>query len=135
MIKRTGFIALLFLLIFSCKKPVSSVNTDYVGKWVGYELACGYYYLEIGSDDHGAYGTIGGHGCGNSYSGMAKLNKKHLFIGHTKFLVLQAPSETTDSVTTPETSGAELKVKALKVMRLRNSVFHGNTEIIFYKYE
>ena len=60
MMKTISYVLMSALLLctVSCKKKVATVNSDYVGTWMGYD-AYKSYSLVIGSDSKGVYEASG----------------------------------------------------------------------------
>ncbi|WP_343634007.1 hypothetical protein [Fluviicola sp.] len=74
----------------SCKKKVATVNSDYVGYWMGYDSDKS-YSLVIGSDSKGVYES---YGVGTiTVRGTVKIKGDKLKIFTKKFSVDQAPAK------------------------------------------
>ena len=135
MLSKTKYIIffLCAFLFLTCSK-VSRKKPELIGKWISNSWGpCSYFYLEITQNNAGLYGTAGGaHGCGSTFSGKTRVDNNHIFIGITKLKVLTWPQANSDSILGPS---GYTKVKALQKMTVRNSFFHGNVTIDFYKYE
>lgn len=88
--KKVTLISFLFLfVIFSCKKKVTDVNTDYVGNWSGSDSEAG-YTINIKSDSKASYLKLKG-GSETNVSGKARIEDDLLKIFTKKFKIDQAP--------------------------------------------
>lgn len=133
--KKIFLLISLFTFCFSnstCKKATSYSPVDMSGYWVSNDGYCGYYYVDIKSNNSGAYGTLAYFvGCGEKHwKGKARMTCNHLYIGITKFEFIHNPEyiTTTDSI-----DWLFSRYKIMAKMTLKNSFFHGRNTYTFYK--
>ncbi|MGV3629773.1 MAG: hypothetical protein ACO1O6_01130 [Bacteroidota bacterium] len=80
----------MLLFMFSCKKPVTEVNTDFVGNWSGSDSEAG-YTINIQSDSQASYLKLKGASQVN-VTGKAKIKGDKLKIFTKKFHIDQFPT-------------------------------------------
>ncbi len=130
-------IILLLLCLFSftgCKKA-SVKNPSYLGHWISHTGVYD-FFIDISDGSEGYYHVEGGKGAGGSASGVARidLSNKHLYIGITKFRVLQSPIHYTPPLDSIYIRGIYHKLTGLK-MTLENSILNGNITLDFLQYK
>lgn len=129
-------ILLLYLLLYSSCTKIKNSKPIYEGNWVSGSSSYN-FFITITSSGYGTYYTIGTNGIDNKnnpYKGEARIDwsHKHIYIGATKFKIIDAPYIYTTLPDTINVLGQEYPTEGMK-MKLENSVFQGNEVITFFK--
>ncbi len=123
------------MVLFGTCKKASRADSAYIGHWIDRGGICE-VFIDISESNTGNYYTVGGHGCGHSYSGTARVDwsSKHLYIGKTKFKILEHPTQYTPNPDSIRIRGTYHKLTGLK-MTLKTSFFHARVTREFVQYK
>lgn len=90
----------MLLIVFSCKKKVTDVNTDFIGNWSGSDSEAG-YTINIQPDSQASYLKMEGATQVN-VSGKARISGDKLKIFTKRFHIDVLPEKVPDSISANE---------------------------------